>query len=204
MIGALAAGTAGVLAAGGAVHGALYRNSWLFGPALGGALYGIGRAIPFLTDAVSYLVSVLSLFFMRTKFQEDREPVPMHLWADIGEGLRWLWHHPVLRFVALLTGGITAPVVGYALIIIVLAQSQHASPFAIGHPLRVEMRWPLRLLLKGHSCAGSDRRQLAAGLGDAAQAAVRFQQQVAGVEGFGFELGAVAGEKQPVANFIPK
>ena len=56
----------------------------------------------------------------------------MHLWADIGEGLRWLWHHPVLRFVALLTGGITAPVVGYALIIIVLAQSQHASPFTIG------------------------------------------------------------------------
>jgi len=26
----------------------------------------------------------------------------MHLWADIGEGLRWLWHHPVLRFVAFL------------------------------------------------------------------------------------------------------
>ena len=106
--------------------------AWLFGPALGGTLYGIGRAIPFLTDAVSYLVSVLSLFFMRTKFQEERESVPMHLWADIGEGLRWLWHHPVLRFVALLTGGITAPVVGYALIIIVLAQSQHASPFTIG------------------------------------------------------------------------
>jgi MFS family permease len=106
--------------------------AWLFGPALGGALYGIGRAIPFLTDAVSYLVSMLSLFFMRTKFQEERQAVPMHLWADIGEGLRWLWRHPVLRFLALLTGGITAPVVGYALIIIVIAQSQHASPFAIG------------------------------------------------------------------------
>ena len=56
----------------------------------------------------------------------------MHLLDDIGEGLRWLWHHPLLRFLALLTGGITAPVVGYALIIIVLAQSQHASAFAIG------------------------------------------------------------------------
>jgi MFS family permease len=106
--------------------------AWLLGPSLGGVLYGIGRAIPFLTDAISYMVSVLSLFFIRTKFQEEREAAPIHLWADIGEGLKWLWHHPVLRFVALLTGGITTPVVGYALIIIVLAQSQHASPLAIG------------------------------------------------------------------------
>lgn len=106
--------------------------AWLLGPSLGGTLYGIGRAIPFLTDAVSYLVSMLSLFFIRTKFQEERDAVPMHLWADIGEGLKWLWHHPLLRFLALLTGGITTPVVGYALIIIVLAQGQHASPFTIG------------------------------------------------------------------------
>jgi MFS family permease len=107
-------------------------TSGLLGPSLGGALYSIGRAIPFLTDAISYAASVLSLFFIKTKFQEERNPAPIRLWADIREGLSWLWHQPLIRFIALLTGGITMPVVGYALTLIVLAQGQHASSFTIG------------------------------------------------------------------------
>src|SRR6266446_1877136 len=107
-------------------------TSGLLGPSLGGALYSIGRAIPFLTDAISYAASVLSLFFIKTKLQEARNPAPTRLWADIREGLSWLWHQPLIRFIALLTGGITMPVIGYALILIVLAQGQHASSFAIG------------------------------------------------------------------------
>ncbi|MGZ3625544.1 MAG: MFS transporter [Ktedonobacteraceae bacterium] len=106
--------------------------SGLIGPSIGGILYGIGRAVPFLGDAISYGASVVSLFFINAKFQEDREPAPLHLWADIKEGLRWLWKKPLLRFLALLTGGMVAPVVGYSLILIVIAQSQHASSFTIG------------------------------------------------------------------------
>ena len=106
--------------------------SWLIGPSLGGILFSIGRAIPFLTDAISYGASVLSLFFIRAQFQEERDPAPLHLWTDIKEGLSWLWHQPLLRFIAVLTGGITMPVVGYSLILIVLAQGQHASNFTIG------------------------------------------------------------------------
>ena len=106
--------------------------SWLIGPSLGGALYSIGRSIPFLTDAISYGASVLSLFFIKAQFQEERDPVALHLLTDIKEGLSWLWHQPLLRFIAVLTGGITMPVVGYSLILIVLAQGQHASNFTIG------------------------------------------------------------------------
>jgi len=106
--------------------------SELIGPSIGGALYSIGRAIPFLTDAISYGASVLSLFFIKAKFQEERDPAPLHLWVDIKEGLSWLWHQPLLRFIAVLTGGITMPVVGYSLILIVLAQGLHASNFTIG------------------------------------------------------------------------
>jgi predicted MFS family arabinose efflux permease len=106
--------------------------SGLIGPSIGGVLYGIGRAVPFLTDAISYGASVVSLFFIKAKFQEDRDPAPLHLWADIKEGLSWLWNKPLIRFLALLTGGMVAPVVGYSLILIVIAQSQHASSFAIG------------------------------------------------------------------------
>jgi len=107
-------------------------TSGLIGPSIGGALYSVGRAIPFLTDAISYGVSVLSLFFIKVKFQEKRNHTPVRLWSDIREGLSWLWHQPLIRFLAVLTGGITMPVVGYSLILIVLAQGQHASSFTIG------------------------------------------------------------------------
>jgi MFS family permease len=107
-------------------------TSGLIGPSIGGAFYSIGRAIPFLTDAISYGVSVLSLFFIKVKFQEERNHTTIRLWADIKEGVSWLWHQPLIRFIALLTGGMVAPVVGYGLILIVLAQGQHASSFTIG------------------------------------------------------------------------
>ena len=45
----------------------------LVGPPLGGALFSLGRAVPFLVDAGSYAFSILSLLAMRTPFQEQRE-----------------------------------------------------------------------------------------------------------------------------------
>ena len=106
--------------------------SGMIGPSFGGILYGLGRAVPFLTDTISYIVSVLSLFFIKAQFQEERSVEPLHLWKEIGEGLSWLWHNPVMRFIALLTSGLILPVSGYGLIIIVLAQMQHATSFEIG------------------------------------------------------------------------
>ncbi|HZS78720.1 MAG TPA: MFS transporter [Ktedonobacteraceae bacterium] len=106
--------------------------SGMAGPTLGGILYSIGSAIPFLSDAITYVISFLSLFFVRTRFRQEREARPIRLWHDIREGLAWLWSHPLLRFIALLNGGLYAPVIGYSLILIVLAQGQHASPVVIG------------------------------------------------------------------------
>ena len=106
--------------------------SWLLGPLLGGTLYGLGRALPFLLDAISYVCSVLGLFFMRAKFQGERTQTQRHIWKEIGEGLVWLWRTPVLRFLAILSWGLGMPVYGYALILIVLAQGLHATPFVIG------------------------------------------------------------------------
>ncbi len=104
----------------------------LLGPSLGGALYTVGRMLPFLADAVSYAVSVLSLFLIRTKFQKERVAARRKLWVEIREGLAWLWHHPLIRFIAILTGGYNFILAGYVLIIIVLAQQQHATSFTIG------------------------------------------------------------------------
>jgi predicted MFS family arabinose efflux permease len=104
----------------------------LIGPPLGGALYTAGKFLPFVADAISYAVSVVSLLFIKSKFQKERVIAPRKLWIEIHEGLAWLWHHPLIRFMAILTGGYNFIFAGFTLIIIVLAQQQHASSFTIG------------------------------------------------------------------------
>jgi MFS family permease len=111
---------------------AINSTSWTLGPFLGGLLYGVGHAVPFLTDAISYACSVLSIFLMRARFQEERMEEPRKIWYEIGEGLLWLWRERVLRFLALLTLILVFSTVGFTLILIVLAQNLHATPLAIG------------------------------------------------------------------------
>ncbi|MGZ3674978.1 MAG: MFS transporter [Ktedonobacterales bacterium] len=56
---------------------------YLLGPSLGGLLFGLGRMVPFLVDALSYLASVVSLRFIRTEFQGAHSPSSSSLWEDI-------------------------------------------------------------------------------------------------------------------------
>ena len=104
----------------------------LLGPPLGGVLYTLGRAVPFLTDALSYLASVLSLLFMQTKFQLERVVAPRRLWTEVVEGIKWMWHQPILRTMAFLNSGWSALGFGFSLLVIVLAQRQHVAPPFIG------------------------------------------------------------------------
>ena len=120
------------LPAASAQHEVTFGITSLIGPSLGGALYSMARMLPFLADAISYGASVGSLFFIRTKFQEERVKAPRNLWVEIREGLVWLWQQPLIRFMAILTGGFNLLLSGFALIIIVIAQQQHASSFTIG------------------------------------------------------------------------
>ena len=111
-----------------------YGIAELLGPSLGGFLYGLGRGVPFLTDAVSYALSVLALLTMKTDVRpaaRSSQEAP-HLGREIAEGLRWLYAHQVLWQLALLTGGLMCCCAGYALIIIVMAQKLGASPLTIG------------------------------------------------------------------------
>src|SRR6266566_4531990 len=104
----------------------------LLGPPLGGVLYTLGRAVPFLTDALSYLASVLSLLFMQTKFQMERVVAKRTLRTEIVEGMKWLWRQPLLRVMAFLNSGWSSLGFGFSLLVIVLAQGQHLSPPFIG------------------------------------------------------------------------
>ncbi|MBA3788058.1 MAG: MFS transporter [Actinobacteria bacterium] len=112
-------------------EGRVYAAS-LGGPPLGGLLFGLGRGLPFLADAVSYLISFASLLAIKSEFQDSREREPSRLRTEIGEGVRWLWRQSFLRTTFLLAGAGNFVSNGLALIIIVLAQRQGASATTIG------------------------------------------------------------------------
>ena len=104
----------------------------LAGPPLGGALFGVARALPFLVDAVSYAFSTLSLLAMRTPFQEERERGPASLRSRLVEGFRFLWNQPFLRTCALLfgLGNFIGP--GVLLAIVVIGRRQGLSGGEVG------------------------------------------------------------------------
>lgn len=104
----------------------------LGGPPLGGALFGLGRSLPFLADAVSYACSTLSLLAMRTPFQEARERDPAPLGAQLAEGFRFLWGHAFLRTTAFVYGLGNFLIPGVLLVLVVVGERQGLSPGEIG------------------------------------------------------------------------
>jgi hypothetical protein len=105
------------------------------GPPVGGALFGLGRALPFLADAVSYAFSVLSLALMRTPFQQARA-VARGGW-DYFEGWRFLWGQPFLRTTTFLYGLANFIVPGLLLAVVIVGEAQGLSSGAIGLLLAV-------------------------------------------------------------------
>lgn len=107
------------------------------GPAAGGALVAaFGAATALSADAVSYLVSVASLVGVR---RPDRNPPPREgadtqgLFGDIGEGLRFVWRQPMLRAIALCTGGVNfATDVAFAVLTVFMVRRLHLTPSHIG------------------------------------------------------------------------
>ncbi|MGH3128261.1 MAG: MFS transporter [Gaiellaceae bacterium] len=89
-------------------------------PALGGILFGIARALPFLVHAVLYLFSAGALLAMRTPFQQEREVDRSRLRARVAEGFRFLWDNAFLRTVSLLFGlaNFIGPGVLFAIVVI--------------------------------------------------------------------------------------
>jgi MFS family permease len=104
----------------------------LAGPPLGGVLFALGRAIPFVVDAVSYACSTVALLLMRTPFQEAREVDSSTLRAQIVEGFRFLWSHPFLRTCALLFGFGNFIFPGVLVVIVVVGKGQGLSSAEIG------------------------------------------------------------------------
>lgn len=105
------------------VHDSQLESAWaasegrqygasLIGPALGGVLYGIARALPFLADAVSYGISVVTSGALRGRFRPERRDgvARQSIWRESAEGVRFTLAHPVLRAVV-----VQAPLINFAI-----------------------------------------------------------------------------------------
>lgn len=98
----------------------------LAGPALGGVLFALGRAVPFVADAVSYVVSFATVSRIRGRFRLEKAAERKALWREVADGLQLVWRVPILRAVV-----IQAPLVNFAfngvLFTVTLALRQHGT-----------------------------------------------------------------------------
>ncbi|MEU3342995.1 MFS transporter [Streptomyces sp. NPDC006668] len=102
----------------------------LAGPALGGVLFGVGRAVPFLADAVSFVVSFGTVSRIRGRFRPKSAAGRKALWREVTEGMQVVWQVPVLRAAVIQT-----PLVNFAfsgvIFSITLAMRQHGTSTAV-------------------------------------------------------------------------
>ena len=102
----------------------------LAGTALGGVLFGLGRAVPFLADAVSYAASFGTVSRIPGRFRPKQTAGRKALWRETADGLRLVWQVPILRATML-----TAPLVNFAfngvLFTIIVALRQHGTSTAV-------------------------------------------------------------------------
>src|SRR5262249_8734957 len=115
------------------------------GPSLSGVLYTMGAMVPFVADALSYVVSLVTLALIHTPFQGKRLPKPQTVpsaqqgkrralagVAQLSVGARWVVRQPFILTIPLLMGAGAVGMSGGSLLIIVLAQQQHVSAAVIG------------------------------------------------------------------------
>lgn len=109
------------------------RAATLLGNPIGGFLFDIGRTLPFLADAVTYVFSLVTLLLIRSPFEEARtEHQRRNVVAEVVEGIRWLWgQHYVLivNTAASVTNALFQVVV---LVVIVAERQRGASATVIG------------------------------------------------------------------------
>jgi len=101
-------------------------------PPVGGALFAVTRALPFIADAASYAFSTGSLLLMRARFQEAREPDRAPLRRQLAEGVSFFMRIPFLRTTMLMVAVSNFTVTGIELAVIVLAKRDGLPGAAVG------------------------------------------------------------------------
>jgi MFS family permease len=73
----------------------------LLGPPLGALLFVIGMAVPFGVDALCVLLGAVLVSRIAATVAPRVPSERRHIRHEIADGVRWLWHHPPIRALAL-------------------------------------------------------------------------------------------------------
>lgn len=109
--------------------------SRLAGPPLGGALFSIARWIPFLGDAISFLVSAVGVGMIRKPLGPDRDDeATAHAspWQSMREGFAYIRTSVYLRFIIVWSALTSALLGGIVLLVIALLKQRGGSPTTVG------------------------------------------------------------------------
>jgi MFS family permease len=101
------------------------------GPPLGSVLFAVSRALPFGLDAASFFGSAALVSGLPKRAVSTAEHAPML--AQIGEGLRYLGRHRLLRMAAILLGVMGfASQMGQATLVLLAVQTLHTGTRGYG------------------------------------------------------------------------
>lgn len=123
--------------ANGRLFGAHLVGDQLVGPAVGGALFAVAAAMPFALDALSFVASAALIAGIRGRYRPDHgghsASGGQSLWRDIGAGIRWLWHHRLLRTLTALVAVINAATMaGQAVLVLLATERLHLTSTGYG------------------------------------------------------------------------
>ncbi|GAA4573698.1 hypothetical protein GCM10023193_68080 [Planotetraspora kaengkrachanensis] len=110
----------------------------LTGRPLGGLLFGLGKGIPFITNAIFFATSFVALLFIREPRSRRRSEFTREslgsrrpaFWREVGQGISELWNNEFLRQAMGVTAATNLMV--NALIMVFLASSADLSPVEVG------------------------------------------------------------------------
>ncbi|MFN8513319.1 MAG: MFS transporter [Thermomicrobiales bacterium] len=107
------------------LSGTLSVANQFLGPPLGGALFAVAAALPFLAGAGGLAVAAALIAALRGNFAVVRaDNAPPDLRAEIGAGLRWLWGHRLLRTLALTLAVLNITLVAQVSIMVLFARER--------------------------------------------------------------------------------
>lgn len=122
----------GLEVANGRLWGAEMVTNSFIGPPLGSLLIAFMFALPFFVDAGTFAIAAAVVFLIPGDFRthKDGSPGKVQWGKEISEGFRWLWHHPLLRPMAIILGVMNAlGMVGFATFVLFAQEVLGVSAF---------------------------------------------------------------------------
>ena len=110
------------------------------GTGLGGVLFGIARAVPFVGDGVSYLAAAVCMLGVRTRLAVDRSAHEDESYlGSLAFGVHWLKGHPTVVAAAAALAFVVFSYVGIDILVIVLARRAGATSSEVGFALAMSV-----------------------------------------------------------------